>query len=199
MVVVVVVVVLAFTLVAATRHLGPLASLRVRAARLLVVAAVLQAGTATLAPGSTVARVLALVVTALLVALFLGGNRSLPGIPLIAAGLLLNAVVILANVAMPVSLAAAARAGLPAPSLQLDQDPLREPIDGGTRLGLLADRIPVPAPGWAQVVSLGDLLVAAGVGLLLVAGSVPPPRQAPRRLDRSMALAMESTTRGSYS
>ena len=199
MVVVVVVAVLAFTLAAATRHLGALASLRVRAVRLLVVAALLQAGTATLAPGSAFARVLALVVTALLVALFLGGNRSLPGIPLIAAGLLLNAVVIFANVAMPVSLAAAARAGVPAPALQLDQDPLREPIDGDTRLGLLADRIPVPAPGWAQVVSLGDLLVAAGVGLLLVAGSVPPPRQVPRRLDRSMALAMESTTRGSYS
>ena len=204
MVVVVVVAVVALALVAATRHLGPLTALRVRAVRLLVVAALLQAGTATLAPGSAVVRVLTLVLTVLLVGLFLGGNHRLPGIPLVAAGLLLNALVILANGAMPVSITAASRAGLSATSLHLDQDPLREPLDDDTRFALLADRVPVPAPGWAQVVSLGDLLVAAGIGLLLVAGSVPPGRRpqtdrAQRPLERSMALAMESTTRGSYS
>jgi len=194
-VVVVVVAVVALALVTATGHLGLLTALRVRAVRLLVVAALLQAGTTILAPGSAVARVLTLVLTVVLVGLFLGGNHRLPGIPLVAAGLLLNALVILANGAMPVSSTAASRAGLSGTSLHLDQDPLREQLDGNTRLGLLADRVPVPAPGWAQVVSLGDLLVAAGIGLLLVAGSVRPQRP----LDRSMALAMESTTRGSYS
>ena len=200
MVVVVVVAVLALALVGATHHLGPLASLRVRAVRLLVVAALVQAGTAALAPGSVVARVVCLALTALLVGLFLGGNRTLPGIPLIAAGLLLNATVIFANGAMPVSVPAAERAGIGTTSLRLHQDALREPLDERTRFALLADRVPVPAPGWAQVVSLGDLLVAAGVGLLLVAGSVPRPERTRQiRLDRSMALAMESTTRGSYS
>ena len=212
MVVVVVVSVLALTLVAATGHLRPLASLHVRAARLLVAAAVVQLGTAGLAPGSSAVRVLAMVVTMLLVALFLGGNIALPGIPLVAAGMLLNALVIVANGAMPVSTSAAAEAGLGAEALRLDEDPLRERLDDRTRLALLGDRVPVPAPGWAQVISAGDVLVAAGLGLLLVAGSVPqapqrhrrptghrPVRQAPRRADRSIALAMESTTRGSYS
>jgi hypothetical protein len=209
-VVVVVVAVLALTLVAATGHLRPLASLRVRAVRLLVAATVVQAGTAVLAPGSGFLRVVALMLTVLLVGLFLGGNLGLPGVPLVAAGLLLNVLVIVANGGMPVSTVAAAEAGVDGEALGLGEDPLREELDDGTRLGLLADRVPVPAPGWAQVVSAGDVLVAAGVGLLLVAGSVPRPprrrrpgpraaRQAPRRADRSMALAMESTTRGSYS
>ena len=211
MVVVVVVTVLALTLVAVTGHLRPLSSLRVRAARLLVAAAVVQVGTASLAPGSAVLRVTALVMTILLVGLFLGANLGLPGLPLVAAGLLLNVVVIIANGAMPVSTAAAAGAGVDTDALRLADDPLREALGDGTRLPLLADRIPVPAPGWAQVVSAGDVLAAAGIGLLLIAGSVPPvPQrrrrtgrpgqgQAPRRAERSIALAMESTTRGSYS
>ena len=211
MVVVVVVAVLALTLVAATGHLRPLSVLRVRAVRLLVVSAAVQIGTASLAPGSAVLRVVALVVTVLLVALFLGANLGLAGVPLVAAGLLLNVVVIVANGAMPVSTTAAARAGIDAAAVHLTDDPLREPLGDGTRLAVLADRIPVPAPGWAQVVSVGDVLAAAGIGLLLLAGSVPPepqrhrrgPRARPagqvRRADRSIALAMESTTRGSYS
>jgi hypothetical protein len=210
-VVVVVVAVLALTLVAATGHLRPLSALRVRAVRLLVVPAVLQIGTASLAPGSAVLRVVVLAVTILLVGLFLGANLELPGVPLVAAGLLLNVVVIIANGAMPVSTAAAARAGIDTGAVHLTDDPLREPLGDGTRLAVLADRIPVPAPGWAQVVSVGDVLAAAGIGLLLLAGSVPPapqrhrrtPRPRPagqvRRADRSIALAIESTTRGSYS
>jgi hypothetical protein len=210
-VLVVVVAVLALTLVAATGHLRPLSALRVRAVRLLVVSAALQIGTASLAPGSAVLRVVTLVVTMLLVGLFLGANVGLPGVPLVAAGLLLNVVVIVANGAMPVSTSAAARAGIDAGAVHLTDAPLREPVGDGTRLALLADRIPVPAPGWAQVVSVGDVLAAAGIGLLLLAGSVPQPpqrhRRTPcprptgqvRRADRSIALAMESTTRGSYS
>jgi hypothetical protein len=165
--------VMALTLVAATGHLRPLASLQVRAARLLVAAAAVQVGTASLAPGSAV---------------------------------------VVANGAMPVSTVAAAEAGIGTEALRLGEDPLRERLDDHTRLALLADRVPVPAPGWSQVVSAGDVLVAAGLGLLLVAGSVPrtpqrhrrpqghrPVGQPPRRAERSMALAMESTTRGSYS
>ncbi|MEP6761137.1 MAG: DUF5317 domain-containing protein [Sporichthyaceae bacterium] len=211
MVVVVVVTVLALTLVAATGHLRPLSALRVRAVRLLVASAVLQVGTASLAPGSAMPRVAALVATILLVGLFLGANLGVPGMPLVAAGLLLNVVVIVANGAMPVSAAAETRAGVDANAVHVRDDPLREPLDNGTRLPLLADRVPVPAPGWAQVVSVGDVLAAAGIGLLLIAGSVPPPPQRHQRTrrrcpagqlsraDRSIALAMESTTRGSYS
>jgi hypothetical protein len=202
-VLVVVVAVVALAVVVSTRHGPQLARLRLRAVRLLVAVACVQVGTAMLAPGSVAARWATLVLTALLVGLFLWGNRSVAGVPLIALGLLLNVVVIASNAAMPVSLTAAAAAGVPTSPLRTGTDPVREPLGDGTHLGLLADRIPVPAPGWAQVVSVGDLLVASGVGLLLLAGSVPAParrpRQAVRRAERSMAFAMESTTRGSYS
>ena len=221
MVIVVLVAVVAATVVAATGHARQLATLPVRAVRLLVAAALVQVGTAALMPGSEVGRSVALVVSVLLVGLFLVGNARLPGVPLVAVGLLCNVVVVVGNGAMPVSLDAAARAGVPTARLDLDADPLREPLTDRTRLPLLADRVAVPAPGWPQVTSVGDVLAAAGVGLLLLAGSVPPepeprrplPRHAhatgrqgardrraqPVRVDRRTASASESTTRGSYS
>jgi len=202
--VVVVVAVAALALVASTGHLGQLATLRVRAVRLLVAAAGLQVGTAILVPGWELLREATTTVSMLLVALFLAGNHRLPGMPLVAAGLLLNGLVIVANGAMPVSAAAARHAGLETSSLRLGEDPLRERLDDSTRLAWLADRVPLATPGRPQVVSAGDILVAAGVGLLLIAGSVPrEPRrrsgQEPRPRPRSTTLAMESTTRGSYS
>jgi len=175
---------------------GRLAALRVRAVRLLVAAAVVQIGTSVAAPGSAVLRGVALVLTALLVALFMVGNRALAGTPLIGAGLLLNVVVIAANGAMPVSVAAAGRAGLTAAELGLAQDGLREPVDDSTRLRWLGDVIPFALPLRPQVVSPGDVLVASGVGLLLVGART---RHTPRRAVRSTILERDSTTSGSYS
>lgn len=175
---------------------GRLAALRVRAVRLLVAAAVVQVGTSVAAPSSAVMRGVALVLTVLLVALFMVGNRGLAGTPLIAAGLLLNLVVIAANGAMPVSLAAAGRAGLTAADLSLAQDGLREPVDEDTRLRWLGDVIPFALPLRPQVVSPGDVLVASGVGLLLVGART---RHTPRRAVRSTILESDSTTSGSYS
>jgi uncharacterized protein DUF5317 len=198
--------VLALALVAGRRAVGRLATLRVRAVRLLVVAAGLQISTAVLVPDSGWARSTSLVLSLLLVSLFLYGNHRLPGVPLIAAGLLLNATVILLNATMPVSVGAAARAGIAEHTLHLDDDPLHEPLNGSTRLGFLGDTVPVALPWRPQVVSPGDVLVAAGVGLLLVAGSAHRqprparrPRQAPKRVERSAVLDRDSTTRGSYS
>ena len=154
-----------------------LAGVRVRAVRLLVAAGVMQLGTALLAPGSGAARTAALLVTAVLVGLFLLGNRRLPGVPLVALGLLLNIVVIALNGAMPVSVQAAADAGVTRPELGLADDAMREPVTARTRLPWLGDVVPVGIPRWPQVVSAGDVLVAAGVGLLLVtAGSRRGPR-----------------------
>lgn len=194
-----VVAVLAVVVVVATGRTAGLTALPVRAVRLLVAAGVLQVGATSVAAGSAWVRVPVLVLAVLLVALFLAGNSTLPGIPLIAVGLLLNVLVITANGAMPVSVAAAARAGVSAPELVAD-DALRVPVGAGTRMGLLGDQIPVALPWWPQVVSLGDVLVAAGVGLLLVAGSrLKPGAQAPSLVERSMILDRYSTTRGSYS
>jgi hypothetical protein len=183
---------LAATLIGGAR----LAQVRLRAVRLLVAAAVVQVGTSALAPASGFARAVALVLTTVLVGLFVYGNRMVAGTPLIGAGLLLNVVVVAANGAMPVSLSAAADAGLPRAALALDEDAMREPVDDDTRLAMLGDVVPLTLPWRAQVVSPGDVLVASGVGLLLVSAG---GRQTPRRAVRSTALESESTTVGSYS
>lgn len=175
---------------------GGLAHVRLRAVRLLVAAAAVQLGTSALAPGSGVARVSALVLTTLLVGLFVYGNWRVAGTPLIGAGLLLNVVVVAANAAMPVSYDAAARAGLTRAELGLSADAIREPQGPRTLLPWLGDVIPVALPWHPQVVSPGDVLVASGVGLLLVSAR---GRQTPSRAVRSTILDSESTTVGSYS
>jgi hypothetical protein len=219
---VIVVAALALLVGAAARRTGRLAVMRVRAVRLLVAAAGLQLVVAAVAPGWGWLRIGSVTLSVLLVGLFLVGNHRLAGVPLIALGLLLNALVIGANAAMPVSLAAASRAGVEAAALDLADDPMREPVTRGTRLSWLGDVVPVAVPWRPQVVSPGDVLVAAGVGLMLVSGSRRPTGrsassraaaaraaaaraaagragQPASRADLSMALESESTTRGSYS
>jgi hypothetical protein len=209
-VVLVLVVAGAAVLVVAGTDPGRLARIRLRAVRLLVAAAVVQLTTSTLAPGSGLARGTALVLTTLLVGLFLLGNARLPGVPLMALGLLLNVLVVTANGGMPVSVDAAARAGISRADLRLDTDAVREPTGPGTHVARLGDVVPVALPRWPQVVSPGDVLVAAGVLLLLVSAGVrrrpvrgpvrrPARPQTPRRAVRSTVWERDSTTSGSYS
>lgn len=147
-------------------HLGglPLRSRRLVAAALVVQLAGGLVGGVT---GDSV-YVVALAVSALLVAAFLARNRGLPGSALVALGLLANVLVVGANGAMPVSLAAAARAGVPVAELGLADDARHEPVTPATRLRLLGDVVPVPLPLRPEVVSPGDVLVAAGLGQLVV-------------------------------
>jgi len=175
-----------------------LARVRIRAVRLLAAAAVVQVGTSVLVPGSGITRAIALVLTTVLVGLFLAGNARLPGVPLVALGLLLNVVVVGLNAAMPVSVSAAARAGIERSDLHLARDAMREPTGSSTRFAVLGDVVPVAMPARPQVVSPGDVLVAAGVGLLLLTGGARR-RQTPRRAVRSTVLERDSTTIGSYS
>jgi hypothetical protein len=178
-----------------------LARLRLRAVRLLVVAAGLQLVTGVLAPGWVTVRVPMMALSALLVALFLWGNWQVAGVPLVAAGLLLNGVVVVLNLAMPVSVTAAAQAGLTPAELRLGDDPFHERAGPQTRLPDLGDTIPVALPWRPQVVSPGDVLVAAGVALLLVTGGARPRlvRAAQNLAERTTVLDKDSTTRGSYS
>jgi len=173
-----------------------IAQVRLRAVRLLAAAAAVQLATSALAPDSGAARATALIVTSVLVGLFVLGNWEVAGTPMIGAGLLLNVLVVAVNGAMPVSLDAAARAGVSRGELGLGSDAMREPLTSSTHLGVLADIVPVASPWWPQVVSPGDVLVASGVGLLLVSAR---GAQTPRRAKRSTVLASESTTTVSYS
>jgi hypothetical protein len=110
---------------------------------------------------------LALLASAGLAVRFAVGNLHIAGIPLAAAGLLLNALVIAVNGGMPLSEHAAARAGVP---LDRPGDAGRIAAGPDTVLDAFGESVPVPLPLRAEVDSPGDLMVAAGVGLLVVDG-----------------------------
>jgi len=112
----------------------------------------------------------ALSLSAALAAAFLARNLRVPGLPLIAVGLLLNVAVVGANGAMPVSIYAAARAGVPITAISDGSDPRHIIAGEATPLGGLGDIVPVPLPLQPEVASVGDLLIAAGLGLLVFAG-----------------------------
>jgi len=105
------------------------------------------------------------------------------GMLLVGIGFLLNAVVILANGGMPVSPAALARLGA---------DPGTVPLVGkhqlltdATHLPALADVIPVPP--LPMILSIGDLVLVAGIALLTHDVLTSPQRS--RRLGRATSAA----------
>jgi Family of unknown function (DUF5317) len=183
---------------------------------LVIVAAAAQAGGAALAvavgaPGPYAAGSL---VATVAVVCFLARNRALHGVPLVAAGLACNAAVVTANGGMPVSAAAARVAGVAFGPIAAGLDPRHVVAGAGTTLGFLADRFPLPFPVRPEVVSAGDVLVAAGVALLVVTGMTTGARYddglRPQRRQAESAGAAPSgirattrdnasTTRGSYS
>jgi hypothetical protein len=114
-------------------------------------------------------------VSYLLVIAFVVCNRRLPGAKLIGAGLALNLAAILANQGMPVSLRAANAARIEVAGYL--QSALKHRLMGpDTHLWLLGDLIPVP--GIRKVISVGDVVLGAGVFFLMDA----LVRYRPRRL-----------------
>jgi uncharacterized protein DUF5317 len=93
-------------------------------------------------------------------------NGRLPGVPMLALGLLLNLVVVLANLGMPVAEATLERAGVaverPLPS-RPDAKHVLE--GGGTRFGVLGDRLAVRP--LRAVIGYGTVIELAGLFLLL--------------------------------
>lgn len=85
-------------------------------------------------------------------------NRHLPGTVLIALGLLLNAVVIGANGAMPVSPEALAALGADPGVTPTGKHTL---LSEGTRLPWLADILALPP--LRTIISVGDIVLAAGL------------------------------------
>lgn len=150
--------------VATGGSLARLGELELRSPRLAVAALVVQL-TGTVVGGPVLA--VGLIVSSGLAVAFLVRNRGLTGAGLVAAGLLLNVVVIVANGAMPVSLHAAGRAGTAVEDLLAGTDPRHELAGAQTRLPWLSDVVPVRMPLRPEVVSPGDVLVAAGLGQLV--------------------------------
>jgi hypothetical protein len=136
-----------------------------------------------------------LIVSGGLVLLFLSRNRGIRGTGLAALGLCANVLVIGANGAMPVSADAAGRAGVSVQSLLTGADARHRLAGTDTRLRQLGDVIPVPLPLRPEVVSPGDVLLAAGLAQLVTlgmlgagtgdrsgrAGATPTPRVRPPR------------------
>lgn len=150
---------------------GPLVAPRLHRAALLAGAFGIQAAEPLVSRAVPYSYPMCLAVSATLMVQFAVGNVRVPGMALAAAGLCANAAVVIVNGAMPVSETAATRAGISVQQLHLETDDRHEPLDGGTRLTALADRIPVPIPGHREVDSLGDLAIAAGAGLYLFAAA----------------------------
>ena len=151
-----------------------LAHLRLNARGLVVAAVVAQAGGALVGVGgfgdARHAYVVGLVASAVCALAFCARNLSVPGVALVSAGLLANAAVVAANGAMPVSIDAAYHARVPIASISTGADARHEIAGIGTRLRFLGDVVPVPLPLRPEVVSPGDVLVAAGLAELVVLG-----------------------------
>ncbi|MDX6198432.1 MAG: hypothetical protein QOJ79_1583 [Actinomycetota bacterium] len=127
---------------------------------------------------------LGLAVSAALVVWFLKRNRGVRGTGLVSLGLLCNALVVGLNGAMPVSVDAAGRAGTTTQHILIGDDPRHELADQHTRLRFLGDIVPVRAPWRPEVVSPGDVLIAAGLAQLVLIGmrtGRKPARHARRR------------------
>jgi len=93
-------------------------------------------------------------------------NGQLPGVPLIALGLLLNLLVLLLNLGVPVAATTLQRAGIGVESPLPNRPDAKHVLEGGgTRLAPLGDQLAV-RPLHA-VVSVGDVAELAGLFLLL--------------------------------
>lgn len=113
---------------------------------------------------------LGLALSAALVAVFLVLNRGVMGTGLVALGLASNALVVALNGAMPVSGDVMGRARLSTQDIVSGADPRHALMGPGTHLSWLGDHVPVFLPGRSEIVSPGDVLVAAGLAELVVVG-----------------------------
>jgi hypothetical protein len=94
-------------------------------------------------------------------------NRERKGMWLAGLGILMNFSVIAANGGMPVLGEAALAAGGYEQGLTLEGGYKHVALDASTLLAFLADVIPVRFFGLGNVISLGDVLLAVGLGAFL--------------------------------
>lgn len=153
--------------------------LRSRRWVLVAIAAELAGGLAALA-GSAAGYDTGVAIGAVAAAAFCLRNLRVPGVGLVLLGVGCNALVVALNGAMPVSSPAAGRVGVGLAAIASGSDPRHDVATATTRLRWLGDVVPVALPGQPEVASPGDVLVAAGLGQLVLAGSLAGKR--PRRL-----------------
>jgi hypothetical protein len=121
----------------------------------------------------------------LLLLAFVWRNRHLPGILVVGIGVALNLAVIVANAGlMPITPETLARIN---PGTTVDAWPLGDHygysknvirLQAATRLWILSDILVLPPPfPRPTAFSAGDLLIAAGIGLLLAWGPRPTTNQ----------------------
>ena len=99
-------------------------------------------------------------------------NWRVPGVPIIAFGIGLNLVVVVMNAAMPVGGPLAAAIDMePGAASIASRGGFYEAVNSETAATWLGDVIPVPAPPPVRsLVSLGDLLMFVGAGVLVEEG-----------------------------
>ena len=137
----------------------------------LIAALVLQVAAELFAP-SDISSTGLLVVIYLAVAAFVLRNRMLPGILIAVAGLAMNVLVISLNGAMPVSRWAADIAGVESVGNEIGIK--HEIADPQTTLPWLGDVIPLPET--RRVISAGDVVLAAGIAMLVYRRTLHKPK-----------------------
>lgn len=155
-------------------RLSRVAELRLRWLWAALAALALQVVLTTLAPsGSPVLHEVLHVASYVLAGGCIVANRRITGLPVLALGAALNAVAIAANHGvMPASARAMRLAGLAPDADFSNSAPVAHP-----HLLALGDVIPVPGP-WplGNVMSVGDLLILAGLAVILHRASRAVPR-----------------------
>jgi DHA3 family macrolide efflux protein-like MFS transporter len=119
------------------------------------------------------------IATYMLLSAMLLANRHLPGLTAAALGTVANGIAIIANGGwMPVWQPSVAAAGLDSTTIHSGfHKMLTGPVDTSffAHGGPLIDIIPVPLPLFQSVASIGDVLLASGLGLFVFASLVRSP------------------------
>lgn len=143
-----------------------LGDIHLRSWWLLPVGFLFQVGVAQFVPREAAGWGVALILVsyAILLALVLR-NRDKPGLWLAGLGILMNCTVIAVNGGMPVLAGAAEVASGFAPGSPVITESYKHVVlDNSSRLVFLADVIPLRIAGAGQVISLGDVFLAVGLG-----------------------------------